>query len=453
MKSLLVLVLLLGLYTSTLIYENIPKNFYRELIKKDLINIQEMNSMQSFVFPDDTEEDIDKGLIKIEKVKPFLTVINPDMMTYSVSERNEVQLFFSRKDNEISCLIMSFNCEYSNAAGVKSTATFSITAKEYSFIKTYKQYEGDNFFIPTAKAEIAFEIANVSVNNSQIISKDSFTALLQKYIKKIAPNLLTEYNANGISAYYTRGILNKEIKHIHVNKGTSIGKNTIILTPDKAPLIKENVVINNYNGNINNLADKEDPLDIESNEYFIAVNKKILQSIINENLFSYKMEDSQKPIQDYSLNIQSASKICEGLKDEKEQVLKILQEIKSVTIDMNNFLSGKAVIQTDLKSTTDERVLLSFNIELGIKFEMTLFQNGLNFRLKAHEIVINSITVNPQPERKITNEDLLRKWILDSFKVYFINTEYNLFGLSIDLNDYFTNVKSIKQEKNYLVIQ
>ena len=74
---------------------------------------------------------------------------------------------------------------------------------------------------------------------------------------------------------------------------------------------------------------------------------------------------------------------------------------------------------------------------MKFKLTPTLFQNGLNFVLLSKDITIGNIS----SDKAISDLDLLKKWIQNTYLVALGYSEYNLFALSFDLSYFFTTNK------------
>ena len=145
--------------------------------------------------------------------------------------------------------------------------------------------------------------------------------------------------------------------------------------------------------------------------------------------------------------VESLSAFCSQLKTlyDPNLVVTIQNEMQNVDYPEDSPLGirGVVTIKSDIISTEDKSIILSFNWEVSFLFKPTLFQFGLNFYLDKYSLQVNKIAVNPEPARTIDNEDKLENWITLSYSVALAKKEYNLLARSMDMRYFFKTNKNI----------
>ena len=263
------------------------------------------------------------------------------------------------------------------------------------------------------------------------------------------------FNENAVNAYYQNP--SSLTQNVYTNTATLISiAHNIDISMSEEPEITEMAVVNKFNGQIvtpssHVLTNKVNlhPFGDESS-YKIAIDDDAFERIMKDGLFSIKLEESTRPIDDYTLTISSMSKICSELSSLYDPNLELTAETSMIAIDfkedIDTGIAGKLSLSTDLKSVEDKSVVLSFSWTLDYAFDFTIFQHGINFFLDAHILDVNNIKENPEPKRTITDEDLLEKWMEETLEIALAKKEYDLFARSIDMGLFFKRNAHIKME-------
>ena len=177
----------------------------------------------------------------------------------------------------------------------------------------------------------------------------------------------------------------------------------------------------------------------------------IYQKLILQNKFDIQFEQTNNPASKYQLTGEYLRKVAK-LKTTIEDSLQLKLEAKmgNITFDTTNPMIGNVIFGISIISKDDLSTLFAFDINTIFRFTPTLFQNGLNFLILPKYL---SSDITPNPEYEISDENLLKEWIENTYLCSLSKNEYNLFEIPFDLSYYF-NTNDLKFDflENYLSV-
>ena len=114
--------------------------------------------------------------------------------------------------------------------------------------------------------------------------------------------------------------------------------------------------------------------------------------------------------------------------------------------DIKDRISGIVSINSNFISNETKDVLVSIKMEIKYNLINELFQNGLNFALYGNNAEVITVTANPNPPRKITDEKQLKEWINDTIRRGLGKNIFNLLEDPFDLSMYFKRTQKVELE-------
>ena len=451
--SFLFLFFFLSLSSCTQILETFPTSYIEDKLKKDLSNIENLKYFQTLKIPDFTYKTEKGADITISLFQPFLNILNPDMFSYSLAiETYTFSLTYNKPEtSKISAYMMAYQSIITSTeyAGQKCSVYFSILANNYKFDKIVLYDKEIKLYKNIGKVEIEFILGDYETTSGCPISNDEIKSALDSFIKTSSEGFVKGFNEKAVNVYYLSIPL-----PLYLNLFTSTATpvsiaHTLDLSISDYPSIQDNSILFKYSGKVNGKSNENLAFNFDKNvdSHKIALKKVIFQNLIKEGLFSFKIEESNKPITDYSLTVESLSAFCSQLKTlyDPNLVVTIQNEMQNVDYPEDSPLGirGVVTIKSDIISTEDKSIILSFNWEVSFLLKPTLFQFGLNFYLDKYSLQVNKIAVNPEPARTMDNEDKLENWITLSYSVALAKKEYNLLARSMDMRYFFKTNRNI----------
>ena len=461
-RSIFLTVLLVGLASSSLIYENIPFDIYKQKFQKELTKIENLKYFQKLSLAEYTYK-TEKGYdITVDSFTPKANILIPDMFefSYTKGEPNVFTISYTKPESaSYSAYKINFNAYVSSVKSLVDATvynfSFSLLAAKYSLSKSYEKVQDKEYFLPKGTADITFSVSEIKTEDGCPISIEDIKAAIEAMLAERTAEIVKGFNEKAVNAYYQNP--SSLTQNVYTNTATLISiAHNIDISMSEEPEITEMAVVNKFNGQIvtpssHVLTNKVNlhPFGDESS-YKIAIDDDAFERIMKDGLFSIKLEESTRPIDDYTLTISSMSKICSELSSLYDPNLELTAETSMIAIDfkedIDTGIAGKLSLSTDLKSVEDKSVVLSFSWTLDYAFDFTIFQHGINFFLDAHILDVNNIKENPEPKRTITDEDLLEKWMEETLEIALAKKEYDLFARSIDMGVFFKRNADIKME-------
>lgn len=432
------------------ILETIPISYIEDKMKKDLSNIEDLKYFQTMTIPN--FKYMSKGeYITISLFKPDLNILNPDMFRFSCStETNTFILTYMKPDSsKISGYMMWYQAiiESTEFFGQKCPLYFTVLANNYRFENFYEQDAETKLYKSHGKVEIEFILGDYKTNSDCPIKE--IEDALKSFIETSSEGFVKGFNEKAVNGYYL-SLPFPFVLNVFTSTATPISiAHTLDLSISELPKIQDNSILFQYSGMVDGKTNESLPFvyDKSVDSHKVAFEKMLFILLIREGLFSFKIEESNKPINDYNLTIESLSSFCSELKTiyEPSLVVTIQSEMQSVEYleDSPLGIEGIITIKSDIVSTEDKSIVLSFNWEASFLFKPTLLQFGLNFYLDKYSLKVQSTSVNPEPPRTIDNQDLLEDWIKLSYSVALAKKEYNLLARAIDMRHFFKTNKNI----------
>ena len=444
-------ILLLVSCTSFLIYEKIPLDLYAIKVRNELKEIAALHSLANSTIADYNyiKNEIKYSLSGIQVKAVFF---KPEMLkaSMSASQSGVVTFGWEAKEGETN-YISPYHLIYTasigkvpNSNSLKSEIfdiEFQVETPKFLFQKTWENNEGDGFYSATGSIDNTY----VSFKVKKIDSSCPFDeSLLLEIINAFLNERTTEMNniltVNGVQAYYKGLFFEKLVQKIYTQTSTTIcNENNIDCTLESIPEYNENTgLIFKRKGKLN---DEEIPSgstfeDTSSSQKF-NINKKLIQEIISKNLFNIEYEQANNPATEYELTVAYLKQIVNNIDYSDDTELKVYIEMTKVEFDNVNAISGTVTLAVKIMTKSTLVAIVNINVEMKFKLTPTLFQNGLNFVLLSKDISIGNIS----SDKAISDLDLLKKWIQNTYLVALGYSEYNLFALSFDLSYFFTTNK------------
>ena len=461
-RSLFLTVLLVGLASSSLIYENVPFDIYKQKFQKELSKIDNMKYFQKIELAEYTYK-TEKGYdITVDSFTPVANILIPEMFefSYTAGEPNSFTISYTKPESaSYSAYKINFNALVSSMQSLVDATvykfSFRLLASKYSLTKSYEKVKDKEYFLPKGTADITFSVSEIKTEDGCPISIEDIKVTLEAMLTERTAEIVKGFNEKAVNAYYQNP--SSLTQNVYTNTATLVSiAHNIDISMSEEPEITTVAVVNKYNGQIvtpslHVLTNKVNlhPFG-EEPTYQIAIDDDAFERIIKDGLFSIKLEESTRPIDKYTLTIASMSKICSELSSLYDPKLELTAETTMTGIDfkedIDTGIAGMLSLSTDLKSVEDKSVVLSFSWTIDYTFDFIISQHGINFFLDAHILDVNNIKENPEPKRTITDEDLLEKWLEETLVIALAKKEYDLFARSIDMGVFFKRNADIKME-------
>lgn len=446
--------------TSFLVYEKIPYNSYARKVRQELKEIVALHSLEEAEFPDYSYKK-DSNTYILSSVTSKAVFSNFNMLIESVSKDTGVfSLNWEPKEGEtkyISPYHSIYRAEISQDRNSFKASLyeieFELEVSKFQFSKSWELNSVDKFYEPTGVVDntyIAFKVRKIDVDCpfDEALILEVINAFLQEKQKEM--NEI--FTNNGVIAYYKSLPMAELFQKLYTQTSSSImNENNIELTLESIPDFSDdtNVIFQRY-GKLNDLDISGDPIfeDTTTQQKF-NINTKLIQNLINHNLFDISYEQTNNPSPQYILTVEYLKKIMD-VKDYEDTVeLKVSAKMDNINFNEDNPLQGNVDFTVEIIEKEKFNTLLTFALNIEFKFTPTLLHNGLNFVLLAKHLKINTI----KPTETIKDEELLKAWVENTYLLALSKNEYNLLGFSFDLSYYFsTNKLSYEFKDNYLSI-
>ena len=460
MKVFELLFLLLVSASSFLIYEKVPLNSYTTKIKKELKEIASLHGLEQKVF---TTYEYTKDSIKytLSLVKSKAVFFNVNMLSPTVnSESLSLSLEWKARDGDTDYL-SPYHSVYNAYISKDSNSLesevyeleFELEVSSFKFTKTWSLNTEDNFYTPSGSIDNTYESFKVNCLDEKCpFTNDILLEVVKAFLTDKKSEMNSAFTENGAEAYYKSLPLGELVQKIFTETSTNIvNENNVDLTLESMPEFSESDLILKRKGKLNNLDIEGDATfsDTSSSQKF-NLNKKVLQKLVSENLFNIIYEQTNNPSTEYKLTVSYLKQITDvsSSYDDSEELL-VIAEMDQISFNDED-LSGRVAFNVAVLLKNNSEEAFSFTFNMNFKLTPTLLQNGLNFVLLAKHLSVQDIS---SAKYTIKDENLLNKWIQNTYLVALGNNEFNLLSLSLDLSYYFSSNKiSYEFKDNYLSI-
>lgn len=460
MKVFELLFLLIVSASSFLIYEKIPLKSYATKMKKELKEIGALHGLEQKVF---TSYDYTKDSIKytLSLVKSKAVFFNVNMLSPTVNpESLSLSLEWTARDGDTDYLSpyhSIYNAYISKESNSFQSEAFEIEfeleVSSFKFTKTWSLNTEDNFYTPSGSIDNTYDSFKVKCLDEKCpFSNDILLEVIRAFLADKKSEMNSAFTEKGAEAYYKSLPLGELVQKLYTETSTNIvNENNVDLTLESMPEFSESDLILKRKGKLNNLDIEGDATfsDTSSSQKF-NLNKKVLQKLVSENLFNIIYEQTNNPSTEYELTVSYLKKITDvsSLYDDSEELL-VNAEMGTISFNDED-LSGRVAFNVSVLLKNYAEEAFSFNFNMNFKLTPTLLQNGLNFVLLAKHLSVQDIS---STKYTIKDENLLNKWIQNTYLVALGNNEFNLLSLSFDLSYYFSSNKiSYEFKDNYLSI-
>ena len=462
MKVFVLLFILIVSTSSFLIYEKVPLNSYATKMKKELKDIGALHSLEQKVF---TSYDYTKDSIKytLSLVKSKAVFFNINMLSPTVnSELLSLSLEWKARDGDTDYLSpyhSIYNAKISKESNSLESEVyeleFELEVSSFKFTKTWLFNTEDKFYTPSGLIDNTYISFKVNCLDEKCpFTNDILLEVVNAFLTDKKSDMNSAFTQNGVEAYYKSLPLGELVQKIYTETSTNImNENNVDLTLESMPEYSESNsdLIFKRKGKLNNLdIDGDEPFSDTSSSQKFNINKKLLQKLISENLFNIIYEQTNNPATDYELTISYLKQITDvsSSYDDSEELL-VSADMGKVSFNDED-LSGRVTFNVTVLLKNNFEEVFSFTFNMNFKFTPTLLQNGLNFVLLAKHLSVQDIS---STKYTIKEENLLNKWIQNTYLVALGNNEFNLLCLSFDLSYYFSSNKiSYEFKDNYLSI-
>lgn len=441
MKTLYLFAFLLISVNSFLIYEKVPSQDYENQMRTELREIGNLHGLEEAVFSDFYYEK-DSVRYLLSNVRAKASFFNEYMPIMSVSSEDEVKVTFSWNAEEgKTSYISPYHLVYRGLIILSTSEQYEIefTAEtsKFELSKTWEKYAEDDFFIPTGSINNIYTALKAKCVNSDCpYSDELLLELTNAFLVENQSFMNREFANNGVIAYYKSLPFDKLSQKLYTQTSVEVSReNNVDLCLEEPPEFNANSdFIFKRKGKLNDLDITGDaPLTEETKPQKFFINKKFITKLISENLFNIAYEQGNNPSTMYELTVKYLKMIADV--DYKDSTpLSLYAEMTKVDFDDKDAISGNLTMKVTLIEQEEFSTLLSFNCVFGFELVPTLLYNGLNFVLLSKTISIKKIESD-----KVTDVDLLKSWIENSYLAALGKNEYNLLTLSFDLSHYFSS--------------
>lgn len=443
---------------SFLIYEKVPSQVYENKVRIELKEIANLQSLEELEYQD-YEYKNESTTYSLSSVKAKAAFLNPYMPTMSISGENPLKITFTwvaedGKINYISPYRIVYRGKISTSPSSQYEIEFAIEASKFEFTKTWEKYVQDNFYYPVGNADNIFVSFEAKCLDTKCpYSSEILLEIINAFLKENQSLMNKIFTDNGVNGYYRSLPFDKLIQKLYTQTSSSIiNENNIDLCLEEAPIKDGDSFIFKRKGKLNDLEiEGDETLSDGSNNQKFYINQRVIQNLIQNNLFSIVYEQENNPSPEYELNVGYLKKIItvsENYQDSDK--LRINAEMRQISFNEEESISDNLLLVVNIESIKDMENLLSFNCYFSFKFEPTLFHSGLNFVLLSKNIVLNKI----ESTSKLLDEELLKSWIQNTYMAALGKNEYSLLALSFDLSNYIISDNlSYEYIDNYLSIK
>ena len=451
-------ILLLASATCFLIYEKIPLNNYAIKVKSELKEIGALHGLENAEFPD-YEYKKDTYTYYLGFIQSKAVFFNVDMLTASSEESGAFSFEWEAKSGQTD-FISPYHSIYRayisrDSNSFKSSVyeiEFALEVSKFKFEKSWELNEEDNIYYPTGVIDnnyVAFKVKKIDEDCP--FSDEILLEVVNAFLQENQSGMNNVFTDNGVKAYYKSLPMGELSQKVYTQTSTyETNENTIDLTVEEKPEFTDDNLVIKRKGKLNDLVIEGDATftDTSSSQKF-NINKKLIQNLISQNLFTIMYTQTENPSPKYELSVEYLKKIMDitGYDDSTELI--VLARMTDISFNDEDAISGTITLMVSVIELDELDTLLTFSLKMEFKFTPTLFQNGLNFVLLARHLNI----VEVKPTETVRDQDLLVSWIKNTYLTALGQNEFTLFSLALDLSYYFsTNKLGYEFKDNYLSI-
>jgi len=250
--------------------------------------------------------------------------------------------------------------------------------------------------------------------------------------------MMNEELSKGVESYYKSIPFEENAQKIYTSTSSNIpNENTLDLMLESAPEYSESnkIFIFKRKGTLNGQTIQQgSTIDSDTINQSFNLDSRIYNTLISENLFDIKFEQSSNPATKYELTVEYLKQVVELNETYPDSTeLKLEAIMKDVALDATDPFKGIVSFEVSLISKDDLTTLFAFDIKLEFKFIVNLFQNGINWALVGKNLKINDF----KTDYEVLDINLLGEWIENTYLCSLGNNEFDLLALPLDLSHYF----------------
>ena len=423
-----------------LIYEKIPLDTYVGKVREELKEILSLRTFENIQYEDyvHTKDQIQYTL---SQVAPKFVYFNSYMPSATVSTSPELSITFSWLTNFETNYISPYHLIYTaelSSSGQKYQIQFELESAEFYFTKRWELYEADQFYIPNGSISNEYS----SFKAKCLDSKCPYTTelLLEVISGFLSKNkaMMNEELSKGVESYYKSIPFEENAQKIYTSTSSNIpNENTLDLMLESAPEYSESnkIFIFKRKGTLNGQTIQQgSTIDSDTINQSFNLDSRIYNTLISENLFDIKFEQSSNPATKYELTVEYLKQVVELNETYPDSTeLKLEAIMKDVALDATDPFKGIVSFEVSLISRDDLTTLFAFDLKLEFKFIVNLFQNGINWALVGKNLKINDF----KTDYEVLDINLLGEWIENTYLCSLGNNEFDLLALPLDLSHYF----------------
>ena len=429
-----------------LVFENIPLYLVEEKMRNDLKNIESLHPLSNIKFPDYKGKLSDGTEINLTEFKLFSNIIDEYSFDFSYNQTSQTLKLTSKNISGYYPLQCIMEC-FLDTKDIRFPIFFKISTSYYHLAKYYQQLNG--FFYELGSITSTF-VYNKIINNLSFISDEELNKVLQNWLKE-HENILSEgQNKYGALSYYNSLDFIKLMPKLSTNTFNFPNEHIIDLTNEEIPKFENNSILFTKYGKLDDMNETvKGEYKGNLSEYQLIIHRKFFENLLTKGLFGFNIYKESKISDKYELNVGYLKKVFDipsNISD--DVVISIRNEMINITFDkdIKDKISGIVDINSDFISNDTKEVLVSIKMEIKYNLINELFQNGLNFALYGNNAEVITVTANPNPSRKITDEKQLKDWINDTIRRGLGKNIFNLLEDPFDLSMYFKKTQKVKLE-------
>lgn len=313
------------------------------------------------------------------------------MLTSSASENPpSLSLDWQAKDgatNYISPYHLIYRADFTKSANsLQSTVyevEFEVEVSKFQFKKSWEQSADGNYYVSKGAVDNTYTSFKAKCLEECPFNSDILLEVVNAFLVQKKTDMNNLFNLNGVNVYYNNLPTQNLVQKVYTQTSDTVpNENTIDLTIESQPEYKSGSgILFKRKAKLNNLdIEGDDVFDSDSSQRF-NINKKLIQKLISENLFSLGYDQSKNPSPEYQLTVEYLKQIVDvsSLPDTTE--LKVSAKMTDISFKNEDAISGIVTLEVNVLTNSDSQNLLAFTLKLGFKFNPTLLNNGLNFVL------------------------------------------------------------------------
>lgn len=430
-----------------LVFENVPLYIIEQQMRNEIRKIEALHPISFINFPKYETKLSDGTTISFSEFKLFSNIVDENLFNFTVDKESSTLKLISNNITDYYPLNCLMNCLLT-VDKTSYNISFSFYATFYELSKNYKK-ASEGFYQDIGQITSNFDFNKIE-NNLSKIDDSELNKILAEWFKKNVQTIIDAENLYGSYAYYYSLDFLKLLPKLSTNTFKFSNDHILDLTNEENPRFEDSSILLTKYGKIDNNEDKINcsyPGDLT--KYQLIFHRKIFENLFTNGLFGFTLTNSSNPSNKFNFQLLYLKKVFDlpsTLQDDTLFTVRNVMENITFENDIKDGFNGILNINSDFVDEETKEVLVSIVVDVKFSFKNEIFQNGFNLALFGKNANVNKLTVNPEPVRKITDENLLKDWINDMIIRGLGKSQFNLLENPLDLSIFFKRNNKVSLE-------